>query len=67
VAFQLCALVPQVVVVYALTPLARSANSYAVVVLAAARASVIALPFLAIGASLYYLQLRDSADRLARA
>jgi hypothetical protein len=67
VAFQLCALVPQVVVVYALTPLARSANSYAVVVLAAALASVIALPFLAIGASLYYLQLRDSADRLARA
>jgi hypothetical protein len=63
VAFQLTALGPQVVIVYALTPLARSVNSYAVVVLADALASVVALPFLAIGASLYYLHLREASAR----
>jgi hypothetical protein len=67
VAFQLAALGPQVIIVYALTPVARSANSYAIVVLAAALASVVALPFLAIGASLYYLHLRDAAASSARA
>ncbi len=67
VAFQLAALVPRVAIVYALTPLASSVNSYAIVVLAAAIASVVALPFLAIGASLYYLLLRDAAANLARA
>jgi hypothetical protein len=66
-AFWLAALVPQVVIVYALTPVARSANSYAIVVIAGALASVIALPFLAIGATLYYLNLRDGAARAARA
>ncbi len=66
-AFWLASLVPQVVIVYALTPVARSANSYAIVVVAAALASVIALPFLAIGATLYYLELRDGAARAARA
>jgi len=61
VAFSLAALVPRLVIVYALTPLASSANSYAIVVFAAAIASVVALPFLAIGATLYYLYLRDEA------
>ena len=66
-AFQLAALLPQVIIVYALTPVARSANSYAIVVLAAALASVVALPFLAIGASVYYLHLREGAAAPARA
>lgn len=66
VAFQLVALAPQAVIVYALTPVARSANSYAVVVLAAALANVVALPFLAVGATLYYLRLRDGAASPAR-
>jgi hypothetical protein len=67
VAFQLTVLGPQVVIVYALEPLARSVNSYAIIVLAAALANVVVLPFLAIGASIYYLQLRDDAERSARA
>jgi hypothetical protein len=66
VTFQLVALAPQAVIVYALTPVARSANSYAVVVLAAALANVVALPFLAVGATLYYLRLRDGAASPAR-
>jgi hypothetical protein len=67
VAFWLAALVPQAVIVYALTPLARAVNSYAIVVFAGALANVVALPFLAIGASLYYLELRDVAGRVVRA
>jgi hypothetical protein len=67
VAFRVVALVPQVAIVYALTPLASSANSYAIIVLAAAVASVVSLPFLAIGASLYYLYLRDAAAGAVRA
>ncbi len=67
VAFQLVALGPQAVIVYAFSPLARTANSYAIVVFAAALASVVALPFLAIGATLYYLHLRDGAPTPARA
>jgi hypothetical protein len=67
VAFQLAALAPQVGIVYALTPVARSANSDAVLVLAAGLASVVTLPFLAIGATLYYLRLRDGAANLSRA
>jgi hypothetical protein len=54
-------LVPQVVLDFAFTPVARSANSYAIVVLVVAVARVILLPFVAIGSTLYYLQLRDAA------
>ena len=61
ITFQVVALAPQIAVVYAFAPLASSANSYAVVVLAAALASIAALPFLAIGSTLYYLQLRATA------
>ncbi len=67
IAFRLAALAPQAAIVYALTPLASSVNSYAVVVIAGVIASVIALPVLAIGASLYYLYLRDAAAKAARA
>jgi hypothetical protein len=55
------ALVPQLVLDLAFTPVARAANSYAVVVVVVAIARVIALPFVAIGSTLYYLQLRDAA------
>jgi hypothetical protein len=62
VAFVLVAgLVPQVLLDFAFTPVARSANSYAVVVVVVAIARVILLPFVAIGSTLYYLQLRDAA------
>jgi hypothetical protein len=55
------AVIPQLVLTYAFTPVARSANSYAIVVAIVALARVIALPFVAIGGTVYYLQLRDSA------
>jgi hypothetical protein len=62
VAFVLVAgLVPQLLLDFAFTPVARSANSYAVVVVVVAIARVILLPFVAIGSTLYYLQLRDAA------
>jgi hypothetical protein len=67
IAFWLAGLAPQVVLAYAFSPLARSANSYAIVVLIVALARVVTLPFLAIGATLYYLELRDAAARPARA
>jgi hypothetical protein len=60
-------LVPELVLSYAFTPLARSVNSYAIVVLLDALVRVIVLPFVAIGATLYYLQLRETAAGLARA
>jgi hypothetical protein len=61
-AFQLvAALIPQLVLAYLLTPVARSANSYAIVVLVVALVRVIALPLVAIGSTLYYLHLRDTA------
>ena len=66
VAFLLVSYVPQLVLEYAFTPLARSANSYAVVVVVLALARVVTLPFVAIGASLYYLHLRDGAATAAR-
>ena len=66
IGFRLAAFVPQGLIVLAFTPVARSANSYAIVVLAAALTSVVAVPFLAIGATLYYLQLRDAAALPAR-
>lgn len=66
VAFTFAALVPQLVLDYAFTPVARSANSYAVVVVVVAVARVIALPFVAIGSTLYYLQLRDAALAASR-
>jgi hypothetical protein len=66
VGFQLTALVPQAVIVLVFTAIARSANSYAVVVAGAALGSVATLPFLAIGATLYYLQLREAAAAAAR-
>jgi hypothetical protein len=62
----IAALVPQFVLNYAFTPVARSANSYAVVVLVVAIARVIALPFVAIGSTLYYLQLREAALAASR-
>ena len=62
----IAALVPQLVLDYAFTPVARSANSYAVVVLVVAVARVIALPFVAIGSTLYYLQLREAALAASR-
>jgi hypothetical protein len=65
-AFVLVSYVPQLLLEYALTPVARSANSYAVVVVAVAVARVITLPFVAIGASLYYLRLRDSVTPARR-
>jgi hypothetical protein len=65
--FQLTAFVPQALIVLAFTGLARSANAYAVVVLGAAVGSVVTLPFLAIGATLYYLQLREAGATPARA
>ena len=61
-AFQLTAeLIPQLVLAYLLTPVARSANSYAIVVLVVALVRVIALPLVAIGSTLYYLHLRETA------
>ena len=66
IAFRLAAFVPQGLIVLAFTPVARSTNSYAIVVLAAALTSVVAVPFLAIGATLYYLELRDAAGTTAR-
>jgi len=65
IAVQLTAFIPQLVLAYAFTPVARSANSYAIVVVVVALARVIALPFVAIGATLYYLQLRDNPLRPA--
>ena len=62
----IAALVPQLVLDYAFTPVARAANSYAVVVLVVAVARVIALPFVAIGSTLYYLQLREAALAASR-
>jgi hypothetical protein len=66
VAFRLAAFVPQGLIVLAFTPVARSTNAYAIVVLAAALTSVVAVPFLAIGATLYYLELRDAAGLPSR-
>jgi hypothetical protein len=66
VGFQLAALVPQAVIVLVFSAIARSANSYAVVVAGAALGSVATLPFLAIGATLYYLLLREAAAAAAR-
>jgi hypothetical protein len=67
IAFQLtAAVIPQLVLAYAFTPVARSANSYAVVVVVVALARVIALPFVAIGATLYYVRLRDTPRPAAR-
>jgi hypothetical protein len=63
--FQLAAFVPQALIVLAFTGLARSANAYVVVVIGAAIASVLTLPFLAIGATLYYLQLRATRGPIA--
>jgi len=62
----IAALLPQLLLDYAFTPVARSANSYAVVVLVVAVARVIALPFVAIGSTLYYLQLREAALAASR-
>jgi hypothetical protein len=62
----IAALLPQLVLDYAFTPVARSANSYAVVVLVVAVARVIWLPFVAIGSTLYYLQLREAALAASR-
>lgn len=65
-AFQLtAALIPQLVLAYLLTPVARSANSYAIVVLVVVLVRVIALPLVAIGSTLYYLHLRESAPAVA--
>ncbi|HLW96598.1 MAG TPA: hypothetical protein VKS25_14575 [Solirubrobacteraceae bacterium] len=61
IAVQLAAFIPQLILAYAFTPVARSANSYAIVVVAVALARVIAMPFVAIGGTLYYLQLRETA------
>ena len=66
IGFRLAAFVPQGLIVLAFTPVARSTNAYAVVVVAAALTSVVAVPFLAIGATLYYLELRDAAGATAR-
>ncbi len=65
-AFLIASYLPPLALQYAFTPLARSVNSYAVVVGVVALARVVTLPFVAIGASLYYLHLRDSAPRPAR-
>ena len=62
----IAALLPQLVLNYAFTPVARSANSYAIVVLVVAVARVIALPFVAIGSTLYYLRLREAALAASR-
>jgi hypothetical protein len=67
IGFRLAAFVPQGLIVLAFTPVARSTNAYAVFVVAAALTSVVAVPFLAIGATLYYLELRDAAGSSARA
>ncbi len=66
IAFLLAAYVPQLLLQYAFTPIARSANSYAVVVVVLMLVRVVTLPFVAIGASLYYLRLRDAAATTAR-
>lgn len=58
--FQLAAFVPQALIVLAFSALAAAANAYVVVVLGAALASILTLPFLAIGATLYYLRLREA-------
>jgi hypothetical protein len=65
--FQLAAFVPQGLIVFAFTGLARAANAYVVVVVGAAIASVLTLPFLAIGSTLYYLQLRAARGPAPRA
>lgn len=61
IAVWLAAFIPQLVLAYAFTPVARSANSYAIVVVAVALTRVITLPFVAIAATLYYLRLRETA------
>jgi hypothetical protein len=66
IAFLLASYVPQLLLQYAFTPIARSANSYAVVVVVLMLVRVVTLPFVAIGASLYYLRLRDAAATTAR-
>jgi hypothetical protein len=66
IAFQLVADVPALLIVTAFDALARAANTWALVVVGTAVASVVALPFLAIGATLYYLRLRDAAATVAR-
>ena len=50
----------------AFAPLADAANSDAVLVVGEIIADAVTLPFLAIGATLYYLQLRDEATLRAR-
>ena len=50
----------------AFAPLANAANSDAVLVLGEVVADVLTLPFLAIGATLYYLQLRSAPAAAVR-
>ena len=61
ICFQLIAALPHEAIVAAFDSLASSANSYAVVVVGEILSNAITLPFLAIGATLYYLRLRDAA------
>lgn len=60
-AFQLTSAAAQFLIVRVFAALAQSADSYALVVLGAAVGSAVTLPFVAIGATQYYLLLADSA------
>jgi hypothetical protein len=66
----ICFVLPSViasgVIGAAFTPLASAANSDAVIAVGQAVADTVTLPFLAIGATVYYMQLRVEAARTAR-
>lgn len=59
--FQLCVGIPSLVAADVFESLARAANSDALIVIGNVLIDTIALPFVAIGATLYYLELRQLA------
>jgi hypothetical protein len=59
--FQLIAAVPHEAIVTVFDSVAKSTNSYAVVVAGEVVSNALTLPFLAIGATIYYLHLRAAA------
>ncbi len=61
VCFWLIEIVVTLVIGAVFAPLASSANAFAVLVVGEVIADAVTLPFLAIGATLYYLRLREAA------
>jgi len=61
ICLDLIADIPGVILVNALQGLAKALNSYAIVIAGDILVDTLALPFVAIGATLYYLELRERA------